>query len=101
MQGIVGSTESVGVDIESMILTWLIVPSHCQKIQNTGHIDDDGDRSVVLAIVDEDLENKDFGLQRKLRAATNDTGVKSDEDDNGVSILGCHLDLTNGGGGRT
>ena len=61
-----------------MILTWLIVPSHRQKTQNTeGHLDDDGDKSVVLAIVDEDPENKDFGLQRKLRAETNDTGVKN------------------------
>ena len=72
MQRIIVSTESVGVDIKSMILTWLSVPSHCQKTQNTeGHLDDDGDRSVVLAITYEDPENNDFGLQRKLRAATN------------------------------
>ena len=62
----------------------LIVLSHRQKTQTAAREqDDDGDMSVVSAIVDEDPEDNDVTLSMKLRLAANETGVEFDEEDDG------------------
>ena len=48
-----------------------------------GNIGNDEDMSVVSAIVDEDPEDNDISLQMQLRLAANETGVESNEEEDG------------------